>query len=455
MNSCSFTLFILAAIIFLRCLSSTRAATCHPDDEAGLLAFKSGITRDRLGIFSQWKKGTPCCSWMGVICITNDRVTTLRISGSTVLGQSVVSGTISPSLAKLQHLEGVYFTYLQNITGSFPQFLFKLPKLKYIDLTGTRLSGPLPTNIDALSQLEELILEDNQFTGPIPTSISNLTRLTWFSLRGNHISGTIPDIFKSMTQLGFLALSRNRLSGKLPPSFASLAPSLVVLELNQNNLSGKIPNYLSRFKEMSSLYLSKNQYSGVVPKSFANMTKLNHLDLSHNLLTGPFPDLKMIDNIYALDLSYNRFHLKTIPKWVTSSRSIHSLKLVKCGIKMRFEDWKPEGTKLFSDINLSENEISGSPTWFLNNAENLMEFQASGNKLRFDMEKLKFKKSLRLLDMSRNLVFGKVPATVAGLEKLNLSQNHLCGKLPVTKFKANTFAGNDCLCGSPLSPCKA
>ncbi|XP_019094724.1 PREDICTED: LOW QUALITY PROTEIN: polygalacturonase inhibitor 1-like [Camelina sativa] len=455
MKTRSFTLFIFAAVLFLRCLSPTGAAMCHPDDEAGLLAFKSGITRDRLGILSQWKKGTECCSWMGVICITGDRVTSLRISGSSVLGQSVVSGTISPALAKLQHLEGVYFTYLRNITGSFPQFLFQLPMLKYVDFRGTRLSGPIPANIGALTQLEEFTLEDNQFTGPIPPSISKLNRLTWLSLGGNRISGTIPDIFKSMTKLGFLDLSRNRFFGKLPPSFALLAPSLVYLDIGHNKLSGTIPNYLSRFEALSLLHLSKNQFSGVVPKSFANMTKLTHLDLSHNLLSGPFPTLKIVGGIVLLDLSYNQFNLKTIPKWVTSSQSIYSLKLVKCGIKMRLDDWKPPRAKFFSYIDLSENEIYGSPTWFLNQAKQLLEFQALGNKLRFDMGKLTFAKSLRILDLSRNLVFGKVSVTVAGLQNLNLSQNHLCGKLPVTKFPASAFKGNDCLCGSPLSPCKA
>ncbi|XP_010499908.1 PREDICTED: leucine-rich repeat receptor-like serine/threonine-protein kinase BAM1 [Camelina sativa] len=455
MNTRSFTLSIFAAVLFLQCLNPTGAATCHPDDEAGLLAFKSGITRDRLGILRQWKKGTKCCYWMGVICNTGDRVTKLEINGFGILGQSVISGTISPSLAKLQHLEGVYFNYLINVTGSFPQFLFKLPNLKYVDFTNTRLSGPLPANIGALRQLIELTLEKSQFTGPIPTSISNLTSLTLLRLSGNRISGTIPDVFKSMTKLVSLDLSRNRLSGNLPPSLALLSSTLELLDVSQNILSGTIPSFLSRLKVLSQLVLSKNQYSGVVPKSFANMKKLNHIDLSHNLLSGPFPTMKIVKGIFYLDLSNNHFHLTTIPEWVTSSQSIYGLKLVKCGIKMRLDDWKPSRPQFYFYIDLSENEITGSPTWFLNQAIDLADFQASGNKLQFDMGKLKFGESLRMLDISRNLVFGKVPATVVGLQTFNVSQNHLCGNLPVTKFPASAFKGNDCLCGSPLSPCKA
>ncbi|KAL1222193.1 DNA damage-repair/toleration protein [Cardamine amara subsp. amara] len=454
MNSCSFPFFTFAAVIFLRCLSSTEAAVCHPDDEAGLLAFKSGITGDPSGILSSWKKGTDCCSWNGITCLPGGRVTRLVVEGSSVIAGSFLSGTISPSLAKLQHLQDIRFTNLEKITGSFPQFLFQLPKLKDVYIQNNRLSGPLPANIGALSQLELFIIDGNQFSGPIPHSISNLTRLFQLNLGRNRFSGAIPDIFKSMTQLQYLELPNNKLSGKLPPSLASLAPTLRWLDLGKNHLSGTIPDYLFRFKELFTLHLSTNQFSGVVPKSSTRLTNLNDLDLSHNLLTGPFPDLKVKD-IRIVDLSYNQFQLKTIPKWVTSSQLLYSLKLAKCGIIMRLDDWKAVSTFGYSYIDLSENEITGSPEKLLNQANQLLVFKASGNKLRFDMGQLNFNNSLSTLDLSRNFVFGKVTATVATLEELNLSHNHLCGKLPATKFQANAFTGNDCLCGSPLSPCKA
>ncbi|CDY38783.1 hypothetical protein HID58_027511 [Brassica napus] len=407
-SSCLFTTFIFAAVISLGCLRSTGAATCHPDDEAGLLSFKAGITEDPLGILSSWKKGTDCCSWFGVICITGDRVTELRILGSSVLGVGFLSGTISPSLAKLEHLETLSFTNLLNITGPFPQFLFRLPKLRYVTIRDNRLSGPLPVNIGSLSELE----------------------------------------------LGLIDLSRNGLYGKLPPSMESLAHTLTSLYLSQNNLSGTIPDYFSEFKALATFDLSRNRFTGVVPMSFAKLKSLFHLKLSHNFLTGPLPALNPVNGIASLDLSYNRFHLKTIPQWVTSSPSMYDLKLVKCGIEMNIEEWEPVRTGLFYIVDLSKNDISGSPARFLNRADVLQEFRASGNKLRFDLGKLNFTKSLRILDLSRNLVYGKVPASVAGLRKLSLSQNNLCGRLPVTKFPASVFAGNDCLCGSPLPPCK-
>lgn len=228
MKSCSFGLFIFATVIFLRCLRSTGAASCHPDDEAGLLAFNSGITRDPSGLLSSWKKGSDCCSWKGVTCIS-DRVALLELDGRSDAGETFLSGTISPLLAKLQHLSEIYLTNLRKIKGSFPQFLFQLPKLKYVSIQNNRLSGPLPTNIGLLSQLVHFDLQENQFTGPIPITISNLTRLTRLNLGSNRFSGTIPNIFKSVNKLQYLDLSGNGFSGKLPLSIASLARTLWAL----------------------------------------------------------------------------------------------------------------------------------------------------------------------------------------------------------------------------------
>ncbi|KAL9308178.1 putative leucine-rich repeat-containing, plant-type, leucine-rich repeat domain superfamily [Arabidopsis thaliana] len=455
MNSCSFPLFLF--VIFLRCLSSTGAATCHPDDKAGLLAFKSGITQDPSGILSSWQKDIDCCSWYGIFClptIHGDRVTMMALDGNTDVGETFLSGTISPLLAKLHHLNEIRLTNLRKITGSFPHFLFKLPKLRTVYLENNRLSGPLPANIGALSNLEILSVAGNRFSGSIPSSMSKLTSLLQLKLNGNRLSGIFPDIFKSMRQLRFLDLSSNRFSGNLPSSIASLAPTLSTLEVGHNKLSGTIPDYLSRFELLSALNLSRNGYTGVVPMSFANLTNIIFLDLSHNLLTGPFPVLNSL-GIEYLHLSYNRFHLETIPEWVTLSKFIYSLKLAKCGIKMSLDHWMPADTSFYHHIDFSENEISGSPIRFFNQMDFMVEFHAAGNKLQFDLGKLKFGIFLKTLDLSRNLVFGKVPVTVTRLQTLNLSQNHLCGKLPATKFPASAFVNNKCLCGFPLSPCKA
>ncbi|XP_073145058.1 uncharacterized protein [Henckelia pumila] len=453
------------------------AARCHVDDETGLLDFKSGIRADPSGILSSWKKGTDCCTWSGVTCLSGQRVTALSIAGQPNNATTTLSGTISPSLSKLQFLDGVYFMDLKNLTGPFPSFLFSLPKLLYVYIENNKLSGPIPQNISKLTRLEVLSLQGNRFSGPIPSSIGDLVRLIQLKLRGNlltgtvpvsiqrlrnltllhlernQLSGTIPDFFSGFSSLRSIRLSSNKFTGKIPVSISALAPFLGFLELGHNSLTGQIPDFLGKFHAMDTLDLSWNRFSGAVPKSFVNLTQIFNLDLSHNSLVDPFPNMQ-VKGIESLDLSYNQFHLKSIPQWVTSSTIIFSLKLAKCGIKINLDDWKPTETYFYDYIDLSENEITGSPVKILNRTDFLVGFYASGNKLKFNLGSMTFVKTLKDLDLSHNLVFGKVPPAVSGLAKLNVSYNNLCGQLPSTKFPADSFVGNHCLCGSPLPKCK-
>ncbi|KAK4352858.1 hypothetical protein RND71_028376 [Anisodus tanguticus] len=468
-------LFFFLSILTLQCLTSI-AAKCHMDDESALLAFKSGITSDPSGMLASWKAGTDCCTWSGVACGEDNRVTSLSLSGQPGKNE-ILSGTISSSLSKLKKLNSLYLYDLKNLTGT-PNFLLGLPEIGYVYIENNKLSGRIPTSIGNLTQLVALSFFGNQLTGPIPSSIGQLTQLTqlklgdnlltgtipktfsklkslnYLNLEKNQLSGSIPNFFNSFPELIILRLSYNKFTGNIPTSIATLAPQLRFLELGHNYLTGQIPDFLGKFRALDTLDLSSNKFSRTVPKSFANLTKIFNLDLSRNLLVDPFPIL-FVKGIESLDLSYNNFHLGTIPSWVTTSPIIYSLKLAKCGIKIKLDDCNPKTTYFYDYIDLSENEISGSPIGWLNKTDFLVGFYASGNKLKFDLEKLRIVQTLKDLDLSRNMIYGKVPKAISGIQKLNLSSNHLCGQLPPTKFGANSFSENNCLCGSPLPPCKA
>uniref|UniRef100_A0A7N0ZST5 Leucine-rich repeat-containing N-terminal plant-type domain-containing protein n=1 Tax=Kalanchoe fedtschenkoi TaxID=63787 RepID=A0A7N0ZST5_KALFE len=466
---------ICYSLLLLLNLHTVVAAACHADDQSGLLAFKAAIKHDPTKILATWKPGTDCCTWNGITC-RDARVTSVYLSAPEDAPGAYLAGHISPAISKLRFLDGLYLLDLKNISGRIPDSLFTLPDLQFVylennklsglipfefgnltklyslSLAGNRFVGRIPSSLGALTQLNQLKLGGNLLNGPVPAAIGNLTTLTYLGLQNNMLIGRVPN-FSTLKNLLFLYLSGNSFSGPIPASIASLAPKLVDLTLGRNNLTGRIPDFFSKFKSLDTLDLSSNRLTGTVPKSFANLTKIFNLDLSRNLLVDPFPSL-FVKGIESLDLSYNRFNLGTIPKWVQSSPIIYSLKLARCGLRMRMEDFKPAETYFYDYIDLSENEITGSPVQLLNQTEYLVSFRGSGNKLKFDFEKLRFAKTLTELDLSRNLVYGKVPSAVAQLKKLNVSYNHLCGKLPTTSFSASAFVGNDCLCGSPLGACR-
>ncbi|KAL8091761.1 uncharacterized protein LOC141689628 [Apium graveolens] len=447
------TPFLLSLFLFSSTFLSYSSAVCHVDDESGLLAFKSGITSDPSGLLTSWKKGTDCCTWNGVSCDQDNRVNSLSIYGDLGSPNKYLSGTISPKLRKLTGLSAFSLVDTRNITGPFPGFFFRIPSIQIIYIQNNKLSGHITRWIGNLTQLVALGLNGNQFRGNIPSSLSKLTQLTQLLLQQNQFSGKIPEIFTSLTDIGSLNFSYNKFSGNIPQTLAHLAPRVGYLDLSHNLLTGQIPSFLGNFRTLDTLSLSHNTLSGTVPKTFANLTKIFNLDLSYNQLVDPFPALKVI-GIDTIDLSYNKFNLVQIPSWITSSPIISSLKLAKCGIKIKLQDWKPKTTYYYDYIDLSDNFMSGSAVNLINSTEYLKSFSASNNQLKFDFSSLKIPKTLKSLDLSRNLLFGKVPKEISGLEKLNVSVNHLCGALPANKFPASAFAGNDCLCGSPLAPCK-
>lgn len=422
----------LSIIIILSILHRLQpsSAACHPDDLSGLLDFKSGITSDPSGLLSTWKSATDCCTWDGITCNDN-RVTVIMIDGSGIHGPiGFLAGKISTSISKLKFLTGIYLENLLKLSGPLPETLFDLPALQYMYIRNNALSGPIPASVRNLTKLYALSLSNNKLTGLIPSSISELTQLNQLELDGNQFSGAIPSSFRKLKRLRRMNLSMNKLSGPIPEIFKGLK-KLSILNLTGNQLSGKIPSTISGLS-----------------------IKLWYIELGHNELTGENLDyLGELKGIVSLDLSYNKFNLGKIPKWVAPC-PVGSLKLARCGIKMDLEEFNPSFTSLYNFIDLSENDITGSPVKLLNGTDDLVGFWAAGNKLKFDLEKLKIGSKMQDLDLSRNLVYGKVPKNVTGLEKLNLSHNHLCGPLPTTSFAVDAFVGNDCLCGSPLPPCK-
>ncbi|KAJ0933687.1 putative non-specific serine/threonine protein kinase [Helianthus annuus] len=123
-----------------------------------------------------------------------------------------------------------------NYTNSNP------PRIIFMNLSASDLTGQIAASIANLSSLETLDLSNNSLTGPIPDFLEKLSLLKLLDLRGNQLSGYIPKSLLERSRTGLLKLSvdsrnlcdsgscKNKSKKKiLIPIIASLLSLLVVL----------------------------------------------------------------------------------------------------------------------------------------------------------------------------------------------------------------------------------
>ena len=78
------------------------------------------------------------------------------------------------------------------LTGSIPEELGRLSRLRELLLDRNALTGELLEELGNLTQLRNLYVADSQLTGAIPQELASLPNLTILILGGNSFTGCIP-----------------------------------------------------------------------------------------------------------------------------------------------------------------------------------------------------------------------------------------------------------------------
>ncbi|KAM7525632.1 hypothetical protein LguiA_015534 [Lonicera macranthoides] len=229
--------FLLILIVFIKfsCLQSV----CGNAELRALMEIKSSLDPENKYLTSWTSDGNPCGgSFLGVAC--NEH---LKVANITLQGKGL-SGRVSPAVAELKCLSGLYLHY-NSLTGEIPKEISNLTELSDLYLNVNNLSGLIPPQIGKMGNLQVLQLCCNQLNGSIPTEIGFLKKLSVLSLQHNRLTGQIPSSFENLGMLKRLNLSFNQLYGTIPLRLAS-APFLEVLDVQHNNLSGAAPPALKK-----------------------------------------------------------------------------------------------------------------------------------------------------------------------------------------------------------------
>ncbi|XP_038876215.1 LRR receptor kinase SERK2 [Benincasa hispida] len=229
--------FLISFLIFL----SNPVWILGNDELKSLLDLKVALDPENQYLASWTANGYPCSSFEGIGCNEKGQVTNMSLQGKGL------SGKLSPAIAGLKHLTGLYLHY-NSLFGDIPKEIANLTLLSDLYLNVNNFSGEIPTEIGNMESLQVLQLCYNQLSGSIPTQLASLKKLTVIALQSNQLTGAIPASLGRLDLLVRVDLSSNHLFGSVPSRLAD-APSLEVLDVRNNTLSGNVPPALKRLNE--------------------------------------------------------------------------------------------------------------------------------------------------------------------------------------------------------------
>ncbi|XP_048334671.2 receptor-like protein EIX2 [Ziziphus jujuba] len=391
----------------------------------------------------------------------------------------------SLSLANSSKSLAVLDLSANSLSVSVYQWLFNYSfSLVQLDLFNVQLEGPIPGDFGKMTALTKLDLSYNQLEGEVPRSISNLTALVYLDLRKNQLEGEIPKSVWNICTLRELFMSDNNISGELPklaqvPRRCSHY-SLEYLDLSRNQITGSLPD-LTHFSSLRSIQLSSNQLNGTVSETIGQLTQLNILSLADNSLNDEISEahFSRLSKLRLLDLTSNPlvlnihsdwippFQLDTIwlsscklgprfPKWLQTQKNYSDLDISSAGISDSIPNWLWNLSTEFTNMNLSNNQISGIIANSLIEWAAYPEIDLSSNQLEgpiplflFEVAALHLSRNkfsslnsiceitqhsyLSLLDVSYNLLSGELPDCWSNFKELgilSLAHNKLSGKIP-------------------------
>ncbi|TYI87729.1 hypothetical protein E1A91_D04G156100v1 [Gossypium mustelinum] len=371
------------------------------------------------------------------------------------------------SLTKFHHNGSLQNLVLSgtNFSGSLPQSIDKLVNLTRLDLSSCNFSGAIPSSVSNLQQLVYLDLSLNNFTGQIPC-FDLSKNLAHVDLSYNKLSGKI-ESFKwedlpNLTHIDLrVLLSNNQFDGEVTGVPKVRESLLDTLDLSYNQLQGPIPAYVFELSRLSVLVLSSNNFNGtILPRDIRKLVHLTYLDLSHNNLSviatesyslascklNVFPDLKNQSRLTHLDLSQNQISGE-VPNWIWSLEGLQKPYQVVANLSVidlrfnRLTGHIPTLPLSASYLDFSSNNFTSSlPSNIGNYLSYTIFFSVSSNGLTGAIPKSICEAvNLLVLDLSNNSLSGSIPKCLIGqmdlLGVLNLRGNNLSGQIP------NAFSG--------------
>ncbi|XP_060670885.1 receptor-like protein EIX2 [Ziziphus jujuba] len=426
---------------------------CMESDREALIDFKNGL-HDPANRLSSWK-GSNCCHWRGISCEnTTGAVIAVDLRNPhptyNYNDESLDSGAIPLNLANLSSLQ-----YLDVSCDD----IWEESSLFVDNLKCSSGSIPPPTFLNLIS-LVVLDLSDNQFLPKVLDFLVNVSSLVTLDMSNNWLDGRIPLDFSELPNLQFLYLGASGLSESCHQMLGGRWEKIQDLDFGRNDLHRKLPSSIGNLTFLSHLDLSGNSVDGGIPSSIGKLCNLILLDVSDNYINETLPKFlegieiclsrKPFPILQSFDLSYN-YLVGNLPEWLG-----HIENLVELDLSLNYlngqipaffgslQNLSRGPLPSLQYLDLSDDYLVGNLPEWLCQLENLVNLNLWCNSLNGSiaasfgsLQNLSRRPlpNLQSLDLSDNHLVGKLPKWLAQLEnliELDLSNNSLYGPIPTS-----------------------
>ncbi|KAL3721913.1 hypothetical protein ACJRO7_034285 [Eucalyptus globulus] len=355
------------------------------------------------------------------------------------IGNNYLRGRIPAELGSISKLKTLNLHY-NNLTGCIPSSLYNLTSLVYFDVGGNCLHGEIPSNIgNYFPHLRGLYITFNQFSGQVPHSLPNATGLEDLFFTSNSFTGNVPANLGNLRNLTMISFSANQFqTGFNGLNFLTEFTNCTKLKhllLGSNQITGHIPPEIEKLNGLQVLALYNNSISGEIPHGIGKLKNLTYLLLWGNRISGPIPSsLGNATQLLLLQLQINQLEGE-IPPSLGWCQQLLSLALSDNNLNGTIPKEVIGLSSLSNCFQAARNSLTGPLPFEVSNMSKIVNVDLSDNKLTGEIPStLSQCLMLRSLNMAGNLFEGSIPPslrTLIGLQSLDLSRNKLSGHIPI------------------------